>query len=469
MFAVLYYFWPRWRQRLSTSTADSSSRWHFPLMTILATGVTGVVGFGLLLLIERVILEGMFGYEKGEVEELFKNLPLVASALFVVGVIIIVAGRREHRAETNEITPRSAVWIGLVQGLCLPFRGFSRSGATISTALIRGIARPLAEDFSFALAVVITPPVILRMLLRLLKAKEWTSTAELRELLLPGLIGMGFSFVAGLAALYFLSAMLEQGRWKYFGYYCLGAAVVVVVAALLLPPIEKEVPPPKEKKAVFFHSPLDIDAIRTITPLGNLNPRGGHVFPTDHIYLDYRPPRELTVHAPAKGTVIAVMKQGQGDSKIEVKVSDTFYYYLAHFIPEGSIKQGSVLEPGQVVGKTSGRSMFDLGCYDMKTKLTGFANPERYPLPTLHAVSPLSYFDDSLRKKLYAKVQRPGDKDGKIDLDVPGTLAGNWFLEGLKVADSSRGQREVWGKTAGIPARRAESACALCVHRRHCR
>ena len=49
---------------------------------------------------------------------------------------------------------------------------------------------------------------------------------------LPGLVGMVFSFLAGLVALRVLSAALEKGRWRYFGYYCIGAAAVVLAAAL---------------------------------------------------------------------------------------------------------------------------------------------------------------------------------------------------------------------------------------------
>src|SRR5262249_49570769 len=153
-----------------------------------------------------VIFPHLPGHEKREVEELFKELPLVAAALFATGLLILFAGRRENRAETSEISPRSAFWIGLVQALCLPFRGFSRSGATISTALLRGISRPLAEDFSFALALLLTPPAIVRLLLRLLKARKET---DLSELLMPGLFAMVCSFLAGLVALRFLSVMLE--------------------------------------------------------------------------------------------------------------------------------------------------------------------------------------------------------------------------------------------------------------------
>jgi hypothetical protein len=52
---------------------------------------------------------------------------------------------------------------------------------------------------------------------------------------------------------------------------------------------------------VFVVSPIPTDKIRAIIPLGNLNPRGGHVFPTDHIYLDYGDQPDLAVAAPAQG------------------------------------------------------------------------------------------------------------------------------------------------------------------------
>jgi undecaprenyl-diphosphatase len=239
MVAVLFYFWPRWKPLLLPAAAwdgemdRPASRFHFVKMVILATAFTGVLGLGLKFLIERVVLITLLGHEKGEVEELFKNLPLIATGLMLVGLLILVAGSRETKSESWRITTQSASWIGLVQGLCLPFRGFSRSGATISTALFCGISRRLAEDFSFALAVVLTPPVIVRELYRLLRAKSWQHSAGLIDLLLPGVLGMVFSCIAGLVALKLLSAALEKGRWKYFGYYCLAASLIVFVAAQL--------------------------------------------------------------------------------------------------------------------------------------------------------------------------------------------------------------------------------------------
>jgi undecaprenyl-diphosphatase len=231
MFAVLFYFWPRWKPMLlpaRTGAAEEGSRFHFVWMTLLATIITGVLGYGLIKLIENVVLIRLLHHEKGEVEHLFKVLPLVAAALFAVGLLIIAAGLRKPASKAKPLTAASSAIIGVVQALCLPFRGFSRSGATISTGLFLGLPRMLAEDFSFALAVLITPPAIVREGYRLLKDKDWNGSSELLALLLPGLLGMAFSFVAGLVALRFLSAMLEKGRWHYFGFYCLAAAAGVL-------------------------------------------------------------------------------------------------------------------------------------------------------------------------------------------------------------------------------------------------
>jgi undecaprenyl-diphosphatase len=234
MFAVLIYFWPRWRWLFVPSIASPPGvRRHYFLMLILATAITGVFGLALKYGIEKIVLERWLGHAKGEVEHLFESLPLIAGSLFSVGVIIIIAGSRKTPNDGGTITTGSAIWIGMVQGVCLPFRGFSRSGATISTALFRGIARPLAEDFSFALAVILTPPIIVWQVLKLLDADKQVGAATLWDMLLPGLAGMVLSFVAGLVALKFLSAALEKGRWKYFGYYCIAAAAVIATAGLL--------------------------------------------------------------------------------------------------------------------------------------------------------------------------------------------------------------------------------------------
>jgi undecaprenyl-diphosphatase len=240
MGAVLVYFWRRWMTLLAGSaskTGEASGAWHFCKMVILATAATGILGLGLMFLIEKIILGRILGNSQGEIEHLFKNLPLMAVSLLAVGMVIIAAGTRESTTQVRLLTSRSSLGIGLVQGLVLPFRGFSRSGATISAGLMYGLSRSLAEEFSFALAVVLTPPVIVRELYRLLKASHGQENLDLMNLLVPGLVGMVLSFLAGLAALRLLSRALEKGSWKYFGYYCLAASFLVGSAGFWLPPL----------------------------------------------------------------------------------------------------------------------------------------------------------------------------------------------------------------------------------------
>jgi len=114
-----------------------------------------------------------------------------------------------------------------VQGLSLPFRGFSRSGATISAGMLLGVAKSRAEMFSFALAVVLTPVVVARELMRVVEAGRANGAASLSSAMVPSLIGAVFAFLAGLLALKWLSRWLEGGRWYLFGVYCLIAALGV--------------------------------------------------------------------------------------------------------------------------------------------------------------------------------------------------------------------------------------------------
>ena len=133
--------------------------------------------------------------------------------------------KNKSASKRESLTNRDALLIGVTQGLSLPFRGFSRSGSTISTSLLLGVSRELAEEFSFALAVVLTPPVIVLELRRLMKA-EVVTHIDYAALLTPGLIGMVFSFLFGLLALKWLASWLEKGRWHYFGYYCVAVSIV---------------------------------------------------------------------------------------------------------------------------------------------------------------------------------------------------------------------------------------------------
>jgi undecaprenyl-diphosphatase len=225
MFAVIIFFWKSWKDSFFSSRRTF---WVSVKLIMGATLGTGVIGLLLKSLIERFILGNV---PHAEIELLFGNLTLISAALAAVGVLIIFAGWKSRLSPSGNgpLDINGALWIGAVQGLCLPFRGFSRSGATISTGLLLGIAKAKVEEFSFALAVVLTPPIIIREVLRLLKAQhasvqDMTSVAGL---FYPSLLGMALSFISGMLALRWLSNWLERGRWPLFGIYCLCASVAV--------------------------------------------------------------------------------------------------------------------------------------------------------------------------------------------------------------------------------------------------
>ena len=223
MIAAIVYFWRSWKLTYFASMPEFRRNVRF---LIVATVLTGIVGLSLLMLIKHLFFANAPAFE---VEHLFGSAPLMAIALAAAGILIIASSRIRQQPH-GELSVGKAALIGAVQGLCLPFRGFSRSGATISTALAAGVARRKAEEFSFALAVVLTPAVVAKEALRAYHAQVAAAAPQaemLTHLLLPNLFGMVFSFLAGLVALRWLSRWLEHDRWHFFGGYCLVAALVV--------------------------------------------------------------------------------------------------------------------------------------------------------------------------------------------------------------------------------------------------
>ena len=221
MFAVIVYFWRQWKETFFSSAEEFK---RFAWQAIVATAITGALGLILMKIIEKTLFKGA---PHAQIEDLFGQLQIVAPALLAAGLLILVAGLKEGRVpdakESPEITTGQAGVIGAVQGLCLPFRGFSRSGATISVGMLQGIRKRRVEAFSFALAVILTPPVVAREAMRLHHADHSGFAAAA----FPTLLGAVFSFLAGLVALRWLSAWLERGRWYYFGIYCVVASGVV--------------------------------------------------------------------------------------------------------------------------------------------------------------------------------------------------------------------------------------------------
>lgn len=227
MFAVIVYFWNQWR---STYFQSAPAFKQIAVRVVVATAFTAAVGEAIILAIAKTAFRGA---PHAEIEDLFSHLELISPALAAAGALILIAGiserRRTARAAAQPADPTlvQAGLIGAVQGLCLPFRGFSRSGATISAGMLLGVAKVRAEAFSFALAVILTPPVVIREVLRLVKAERVSGSVDLASVASLCVLGAVVAFFAGLIALKWLSRWLEGGRWYLFGIYCLVAAAAV--------------------------------------------------------------------------------------------------------------------------------------------------------------------------------------------------------------------------------------------------
>lgn len=231
MLAVIAYFWKSWRGSFFANKASRSA-------SIFRIGVASAVTVVLTVLVKTLLEATVLGGRPGAaIEDLADNLYLMAASLAVAGALIVFAGLRSPPPAAapdgdSPIPPGSAIAVGAVQGLALPFRGLSRSGSTISAAMLLGVPKRAAEEFSFALAVVITPPILYREYVRFHASRAASQgTVHVAALVAPGLLGMAFSFLAGLLALRWLSGWLENGRWHYFGVYCLAAAAGVCALA----------------------------------------------------------------------------------------------------------------------------------------------------------------------------------------------------------------------------------------------
>ena len=198
----------------------------------------------------------------------------------------------------------------------------------------------------------------------------------------------------------------------------------------------------------FTASPIDPALIQYMVALGAMSP-WGHTLPTDHIYfyhqLNSGPPfRPIPLVAPASGTIEFV--SSGSFPRVDIRVDSQFLYWIGPVEIASGLQRGSRVEAGMPIGFIIGGPAFDFAVLNSQLKL-GFVNPRRYGRDTLTSDGPMKYFDEPVRSALRAKVRRSGgDMDGRIDYDVAGTLAGNWFAESLPESESGLGGDESIGR-----------------------
>lgn len=163
-------------------------------------------------------------------EELFYHAIPVALALIVFGVAFIVVERRNKGKKAkirklNDITFQTAFLIGIFQLIAAIFPGTSRSGATIVGALLIGVSRSVAAEFTFFLAI---PVMFGASLLKLVKFGFSFTTMEAGVLI----IGMLVSFFVSIFVIKFLMDYIKKHDFQIFGWYRIVLGAVVIILGL---------------------------------------------------------------------------------------------------------------------------------------------------------------------------------------------------------------------------------------------
>ena len=165
-------------------------------------------------------------------DALFYNYVSVALALIIFGIAFIIIenwnkGRSAKINSLAEITYKTAVIIGFFQLIAAIFPGTSRSGATIVGALLIGVSRTVAAEYTFFLAI---PVMFGASLLKIVKFGFAFTSLELVVLL----IGTVVAFVVSLFILRFLMAYIKKHDFKVFGWYRIVLGIVVLLYAAFL-------------------------------------------------------------------------------------------------------------------------------------------------------------------------------------------------------------------------------------------
>ena len=161
-----------------------------------------------------------------KIDEMFYNYKVVSAALIIYGIFFIIIEKYNKKRKPivkniEELSYKTAVLIGVFQMLAV-IPGTSRSGSTILGAILLGVSRVTAAEFSFYLAI---PVMFGASLVKLLKFGFSFTGLELAVLL----TGMITAFVVSVLAIKFLLSYIKKKDFSAFGYYRIILGIIVIV------------------------------------------------------------------------------------------------------------------------------------------------------------------------------------------------------------------------------------------------
>lgn len=161
-----------------------------------------------------------------QLEALFYNPVSVAIALIVFGIAFLIIENRNKKLQPkvnslSEITYKTAMLIGMFQLIAAIFPGTSRSGATIVGALLIGVSRTVAAEFTFFMAI---PVMLGASLLKIVKFGFSFTGTEAVILI----VGMVVAFIVSVLVIRFLMGYIKKHDFKIFGWYRIVLGILVL-------------------------------------------------------------------------------------------------------------------------------------------------------------------------------------------------------------------------------------------------
>jgi undecaprenyl-diphosphatase len=170
----------------------------------------------ILSMIPAAVIGVMFN---DQIEQLFSGQVLLVGAMLILtGLLFFLADKA--KSTEKPVGFSNALVIGIAQAIAI-LPGISRSGATISTAVLLGIDRTKAARFSFLMVV----PLILGKIAKDLLGGEINPASAQA---LPLLLGFIAAFLTGLFACQLMIRIVQRSQLKYFSYYCLVVGTVAI-------------------------------------------------------------------------------------------------------------------------------------------------------------------------------------------------------------------------------------------------
>ena len=187
---------------------------RFVLLAVVSTIPVAIVGF----LFEDYI------------ESVSEGLLVPGICLLITGVVLLIADALPGgNKNANNMTYKNAVAVGICQA-CAVFPGISRSGSTISGALISGLNRDFAVKYSFILSI---PAILGAALLSVVDIAKGEVVVESDEIGMY-VVGMVIAAVVGYFAIKFLLVLVRKKKFKWFSLYCFAVGIFAIIGNFVI-------------------------------------------------------------------------------------------------------------------------------------------------------------------------------------------------------------------------------------------